>query len=104
LNKTYIQEMLGRHLFIANGKKGDGTMSNKLKGGGDAINMAGAESSSGDADSAGVGVGTGVLGSLGLGAGFGGAETGDALTEQGQGAKGGDILDNTNIGDVNIDT
>ena len=79
-------------------------MTNKLKDGGDAINMAGAESTSGDAESAGVGVGTGVLGSLGLGAGFGGAETGEAFTEQGQQAAGGDITDNTTIGNVNINT
>jgi hypothetical protein len=79
-------------------------MSKKLKDGGDAINLAGGESTSGDADSAGVGVGTAVLGSVGLGAGFGGAFTGHTATEQGQYAEGGDITDNTNIGDVNIDT
>jgi hypothetical protein len=79
-------------------------MSNKLKDGGDAINLAGAESSSGDADSAGVGVGTAVLGSVGLGAGFGGAFSGPAGTEQGQHASGGDIADNTTIGDININT
>jgi hypothetical protein len=75
-----------------------------LKSGGDAINAAEAGSYSGDADSAGVGVGTGVLGSLGAGLGLSGGASGNAGTVQEQGASGGDIADNTNIGDININT
>ena len=75
-----------------------------LKSGGDAGNIALGGSGSGDVDSAGVGVGTGVLGSLGSGLGAGFGVSGDAYTEQYQSAKGGDVADNTNIGDVNINT
>ena len=78
--------------------------SNPMKGGGDAINAAGAGSQSGDVDSAGAGVGTGVLGSLGLGAGAGLGASGEAYTGQWQEAQGGDVTDNTNIGGVNINT
>lgn len=74
------------------------------KSGGDALNMAEAGSMSGSADSAGVGVGTAVLGSMGLGGGFGGAQTGNAATGQAQGATGGSVADNTAIGDININT
>jgi hypothetical protein len=75
-----------------------------LKTGGDAVNLAGAGSQSGDVDSAGAGVGTGVLGSMGLGIGGGFGISGDAYTGQLQHAEGGDVSDNTNIGDVNINT
>jgi len=76
-------------------------MSN-LKSGGDAANIAAANTQSGVADAAGVGVAPAVLGGLGLGAGFGGAVTGDAATGQAQGASGGDVTDNTSLGDINI--
>jgi len=75
-----------------------------LKSGGDAMNLAGAGSQTGDADSVGAGIGTGVLGSLGLGAGIAEGFTGDALTMQGQNAEGGDVTDNTKLGDININT
>ncbi len=75
-----------------------------LKSGGDAGNIGVAGAASGNADSAGVGVGTGVLASMGLGAGFGSAFTGNAFTGQEQVAQGGSVADNTNIGDININT
>jgi hypothetical protein len=75
-----------------------------LKSGGDAVNVAGAESQSGDVDSAGEGVGTGVVGSMGFGLGGGLGASGDAWTGQLQQAQGGDVADNTNIGDININT
>jgi hypothetical protein len=75
-----------------------------LKSGGDAINYAEGSSQSGDVDSSGAGVGTGVLGSLGLGIGGGFGISGDAYTGQLQHAEGGDVSDNTNIGDININT
>ncbi len=75
-----------------------------LKSGGDASNIGMAGSATGNADSSGVGVGTGVLGAMGLGGGLSGAATGDAGVLQGQGAAGGGVADNTNIGDININT
>jgi hypothetical protein len=78
--------------------------SNSLKGGGDAVNMAGAESQSGNTDSAGVGVGTGVLGSVGAGFGGGLGASGDAFAAQCQHADGGDVLDNTSMNDVGINS
>ena len=75
-----------------------------LKSGGDAGNFAEAGSLSGNADSAGVGAGVGVLGSLGLGLGESLAASGFAGTEQYQDAKGGDAVDNTKLGDININT
>ncbi len=75
-----------------------------LKSGGDAFNQGLAGSQSGNVDSAGVGTGLGVLGSLGLGLGGSAAASGWAGVAQGQEAKGGDVADNTSIGDVNINT
>ncbi len=75
-----------------------------LKSGGDAGNLAAAGSQTGNADSAGVGVGTGVLGSMGIGAGLSEALTGNAFTQQNQEAVGGDVMDNTKLGDININT
>ena len=75
-----------------------------MKSGGDAGNFAGGESRSGDVDSAGVGVGTAVLASMGIGLGGGLGSSGDAGTEQHQRAAGGDVTDNTDIGDININT
>ena len=75
-----------------------------LKSGGDAYNEGLAGSQSGNVDSAGVGTGLGVLGSLGLGLGGSQAASGWAAVEQGQDAKGGDVADNTSIGDININT
>ncbi len=75
-----------------------------LKSGGDAGNIGAAGSLSGNADSAGVGTGIGVLGSLGLGLGESLAASGFAGTEQYQNAQGGDVTDNTKLGDININT
>jgi len=75
-----------------------------LKSGGDAANVGMAGAASGDADSAGIGIGTGVLGSLGLGGGLSGAASGAAGVGQEQNAGGGDVADNTSIGDININT
>ncbi len=75
-----------------------------LKSGGDAMNIAEAGSMSGGVDSSGVGAGVGAL--AGIGAGFGGAAglSGDAFTHQEQNAAGGNVGDNTSIGDININT
>ena len=75
-----------------------------LKSGGDALNMGEAGSLSGGVDASGVGAGIGAL--AGIGAGLGGAAgfSGNAVTEQGQNAGGGDVGDNTSMGDVNINT
>ncbi len=75
-----------------------------LKSGGDAANLAAANTQSGVADAAGVGVAPAVLGSLGTGLGASLAGSGDAVTGQGQSAEGGDVTDNTSIGDININT
>ena len=73
-----------------------------LKSGGDAANIAAANTQSGDVDSAGVGVGPAVLGAQGLGAGLGTAFSGNADTAQAQAADGGDVSDNTSIGGLNL--
>jgi len=75
-----------------------------LKSGGDALNMGEAGSLSGNAESSGVGAGVGALGSLGVGLGESLAGSGFAGTEQFQNAQGGDVADNTSIGDININT
>ncbi len=74
----------------------------QLKSGGDAGNVALANTQSGSADAAGMAVAPAVLGSMGMGLGFGGALSGDAATLQAQNAEGGDVTDNTSIGDINI--
>jgi len=73
-----------------------------LKSGGDATNIAAANTQAGDVDSAGVGVAPAVLGSLGQGLGFGSGISGDATTLQAQNAEGGDVSDNTVISGINI--
>ncbi len=75
-----------------------------LKSGGDAGNIGAAGSASGNVDSSGVGAGIGALLGAGLGGGFSLAGSGDAYTGQHQSANGGDVADNTSIGDININT
>lgn len=78
-------------------------MSN-LKSGGDAANVAAANTQSGSVDTAGLGVAPAVLGGIGQGLGISEAMSGDAGTLQGQNAEGGDVTDNTAIGGININT
>ncbi len=75
-----------------------------LKSGGDAANIAAANTESGNADVAGLGVTESLLGSQGLAGGLGLGATGDAATAQGQAAAGGDVTDNTALGGININT
>ena len=75
-----------------------------LKSGGDAGNVGLAGAASGDVSSSGVGAGIGALLGAGLGGGFSVAGSGDAGTGQYQSASGGDVADNTSIGDININT